>query len=657
MSEDIRQYIIKKLSKEKSITEILEKVNRELDMMEVTDGLDGRSNLENFYDIVKKRYGQTADENKINSWTAWALNLTNKKPTGEFLQERRAFARAGLPDIDSDFEYFRRNEVYDYIIKKYGRENVSKIGTYMGLKLRSCLIRVIKSLDIAKSWHKGKQEFKTDNMVVVEEILGQLPKSIGGKMKAKDQEGKDVVLKKIGDAYKYCDDFKFYMDKYPEIMKHSSNIEGLLSSFSVHPAGIVVSKEPISGISPIRKARGEGEYATQYVYEELESIGLVKFDILAIAALTVIDRTVKMVKENYGIDIDIENLKYDDKKTFDLYKSGKLDGVFQCESGGMQNTLKDICPDNLNDICAAIALFRPGPMINIPEYCARKRGDAPISYFHPSIEPHVKKYLYDTYGLAVYQEQIMQICNSLAGFSIADGYVVIKGIGKKKENIINKYKKKFIEGCIKNGVPKDVASEYWEKFITPFASYGFNRSHSLAYAATSYCMAYLKANYTAEFLVCSLNVTNEQKKHDRLAKMEKDLRKFDMELGPKNINNCYVNYTIVKKKDVESGVDKTIISPTIMVKGVGYNAAEEIDKKKPYKDLKDMAIKTNSKLVDKETIASLYDAGFFSGYVKDYYRKTKQRLTKELLLDKFVGIRQDIEKAAKKGVQLVDMFE
>lgn len=475
MSEEIKQEIIKKIDKSKYTTEILEKVDKELDMMEVTDGLDGRSNLEGFYDIVKKRYGQTSDENKINSWTAWALNLTSKKPTGEFLQERRAFARAGLPDIDSDFDYFRRNEVYDYIIKKYGRESVSKIGTYMGLQLRSCLIRVIKSLDIAKAWHKGKQEFKTENMVVVEEILGQLPKSYGGKMKAKDQEGKDIVLKKIGDAYKYCDDFKFYMDKYPDIMKHSGNLEGLLSSFSVHPAGIVVSKEPISGISPIRKARGEGEYATQYVYEELESIGLVKFDILAIAALTVIDRTVKMVKENYGIDIDIEKLKYDDKKTFDLYKSGKLDGIFQCESGGMQNTLKDICPDNLNDVCAAIALFRPGPMINIPEYCARKRGDSPVSYFHPSIEPFVKKYLSDTYGLSIYQEQIMQICNSLAGLSIADGYMVIKGIGKKKENIINKYKKKFIEGCVKNGVPQDVSCEYWEKFITPFASYGFNR--------------------------------------------------------------------------------------------------------------------------------------------------------------------------------------
>ena len=182
-------------------------------------------------------------------------------------------------------------------------------------------------------------------------------------------------------------------------------------------------------------------------------------------------------------------------------------------------------------------------------------------------------------------------------------------------------------------------------------------SHSLAYAATSYCMCFLKANYTAEFMVCSLNVTNEQKKHDRLAKMEKDLKKFDMELGPKNINTCYVNYTIVKKKDVESGVDKTIISPTIMVKGVGYNAAVEIDKKKPYKDLKDMAVKTSSKLVDKETIASLYDAGFFASYVKDHYRKTKQRLTRESLLEKYVSYRQDQEKAAKKGVQLVDMFD
>jgi len=446
------------------------------------------------------------------------------------------------------------------------------------------------------------------------------------------------------------------MDKYPGIRAHAEHIQGLLARFSQHPAGIVISKDPLSDIAPIRKARGDGKYATQYVYEDLESIGLIKFDILAIASLAIVDRTVKMVKDNYGIDIDIEHLPLNDPKTYELYRSGHLTGVFQCESRGMQNTMKEVGVDNFNDICATIALFRPGPMISIPEYVARKHGDHAVSYFHPKIEPFVKRYLGSTYGILCYQEQVMQVCNALAGFSIVDGYVVIKGIGKKKDYIINKYKKQFIEGCVKNGIPQDVAEEYWQKFITPFASYGFNKSHSLAYAFQSYITAYLKANYPAEFLVCSMNVVNEEKKHDKLAIIEKDLRNFGIELGQKNINNCYVSYNIVKKKDVESGIKNTIVSPTLMVKGVGYKAAEELAAKKPYKDIRDLASRTNSKLADQNIIGSLYDAGFLTDFIKEHYRKTKVRLNRESLLKMFVGVRKDSEAALKKGVELVDMF-
>jgi DNA polymerase III subunit alpha len=656
MSKENREEILSLVNKSKVTEEISKKIYTELDILDITDGIDGRSNLENLCDIVKQHKGQVGTENKVNSWTAWAIGLTQKKPDGEFLPLRRAFARAGFPDIDCDFEYFRRNEVYDYIIKKYGRENVANIGTYIGLKLRMCLIRVIKALDIAKAWNKGKNEYTSENMRKVEEILGQLPKPFGGKMRGQDENGKEKIIKTVEDAYKYCKDFKFYMDKHPDIMKHSKDIQGLLSSFSVHAAGVTLSSEPLHRVAPVRRARGD-QFATQYVYEDLESMGLIKFDILAIASLTVIDRTVKMVKENYGIDIDIETLPMDDEKTFELYRSGKLKGVFQCENKGMQNTMKDIAVDSFNDISAAIALFRPGPMESIPEYCSRKRGMSAVSYFHPAIEKHVKKYLADTYGILVFQEQIMQICNALAGFSIAEGYIVIKGIGKKKEYLINKYKKKFIDGCQKNGIPENVADEYWTKFITPFASYGFNRAHSAAYGCLSYYTAYLKANYPVEFLVSSLNVINEEKKHDKLDDIIKDLKNFDIELSPKNLNSCHVNFVIVKKKEVESGIPKTIISPTLMVKGVGYNAAKEIEEKRPYKSFKDFAIKTSSKLVDRDSLASLIDAGFFDEYMKQHYRETKKRINKEGLLDKFAIIRKDADRAGRKGLGNVDLFE
>ena len=568
---------------------------------------------------------------------------------------KRVFARPGFPDIDSDFDFFRREEIYEYIINKYGRENVENIGTYIGLKLRMSLTRVIKALDIAQAFHKGKQEFVTENMAKVEEILGQLPKAQGMFMKAKDEEGKDVSIKTIEDAIKYCPDFKFYMDKYPDIVKHTKNIQGLLSSFSKHPAGIVIADVPVHTLSPVRRSKKD-QYASQYDMNDLESMGLIKLDILATSILTTIDRTVKMVKENYNIDIDVENLTLEDEKTFELYRRGRLKGVFQCENGGMQQTMRDIGVTSFDDIVAAIALYRPGPMGSIPEYCERKKGLSPVSYFHPSIEPFVKPYLKKTYGILIYQEQIMQICNSLGGLSIADGYILIKGIGKKKEQLISQYKKQFINGCVGNRVPENVADQYWDTFIIPFASYGFNLGHSAAYGFTSWISAYLKANYTAEFMICSLDVANEDKKHDKIIELERDLSKLNIVLADKDLNHCDVKYKILRKEDKANGIDQTIISPSIMVKGVGLPTAQNIADNKPYKSLKDLASKTDFKLVNKDTIASLAEAGFFTKMIKDYYNTTKKRLSKGKLIAQFVVIRNDLKKAAKKGVESIDLF-
>jgi DNA polymerase-3 subunit alpha len=281
------------------------------------------------------------------------------------------------------------------------------------------------------------------------------------------------------DAYNNCKEFRGHIDKYPELIEYAKTLEGLLSSYGVHAAGIVVSDTPLASIAPMRLAKtkkdGTRDLATQYANEDLEYLGLIKFDILALSTLSVVSLALKYIKKFENIDIDIENLPLDDDKTFELYRSGNLIGVFQCEERGMQKTMQEIGVDSFNDIVAGIALFRPGPMASIPKYCARKHGQEHVDYYSPEIEPFVKPYLEDTYGILSYQEQIMQICNSLAGLTITDGYVIIKAVGKKKEDLLRKYRLKFIDGCENNGVGRRIATEYWDKFITPFAAYGFNK--------------------------------------------------------------------------------------------------------------------------------------------------------------------------------------
>jgi len=461
---------------QESIGNVDPRIHEELELLEMTDGINDVNNLEHFYEIWKsgKRNGT---KNAVNSLTAYQLGITSKEPDGDFLPERRIFARPGFPDVDMDFDFFRRQEIYDYIIDKYGRENVGNIGTYQALKLKSAIRRIGKALDVAGSFHKGQKEYVSDNEAKVSEIIDSLPFQSGAFIKMTDRDGELHVIKTIRDAYKHCESFRAYIDKYPDILKYSDDIEGLLTIYSCHPAGIVIGNEPLENIAPLRRAKKDS-YATQYVYEELEQLGLIKFDILALSTLTVVDNTVKFIKQNYDIDIDIKNLPLDDKPTLSLYRSGNLKGVFQCESKPMQQVMRDIGVDRFDDIVAAIALFRPGPMASIPEYCARKRGEKIVDYFHPKIEPFVKPYLEETLGILIYQESLMQICNSLAGFSITDGYIMIKAVGKKKKSLMDKFAKQFVEGCVGNGIDKNIAIEYWNRFITPFALYGFNKCFS-----------------------------------------------------------------------------------------------------------------------------------------------------------------------------------
>jgi len=280
-------------------------------------------------------------------------------------------------------------------------------------------------------------------------------------------------------------------------------------------------------------------------------------------------------------------------------------------------------------------------MASIPKYCARKHGREYIDYYHPDIEPFVKPYLEKTYGILVYQEQVMQICNSLAGLTITDGYVIIKAVGKKKEGLLRKYRLKFIDGCENNGVDRRVATEYWDRFITPFAAYGFNLSHSGCYGLLSYQTAYLKSHYPDLFMMAYLNVECRNKKYEKVEHLEKEVKRMGIEIEKRHINKCEKEYDL-KRTELHNGISISKIVPSIMCKGLAVAAAESIVKNKPYKSLEDFAIRTNPSSVDSEAYASLMAAGIIK---KD-----------EDSLNKFNQFRSHLKKVRKKGYQGIDLF-
>lgn len=649
---------IKEAIKDKfTCKEEVERFKLEITEMSSTDGLNQKNNLKAFYFMWKGIEGQTGDINRVNSLTAYLLGITTKKPDldSDFMPTRRAFARAGFPDIDLDFDDEHRDKVFDYVRDKYGEECVANIGTHTSLQLRAAITRTIKALDIANAFHKGKDAFVSENFAKVDEILGTLPKGADIKVYERDGVKKLSTIQECKQHFKH---FKYYMDKYPEIEKHCNNIQGLIASSGVHAAGIVIANEPIGYLAPVKPVKEKKindangkeikltSYATQYDYPDLESAGLIKFDFLAIATLSVILNTKKLVKQNYGIDLDIENIPIDDKKTLDLYNSGKLTGVFQCENNGMQNAIMQVGADNFSDIMAVLALYRPGPMDNIPTYVNRKKGLQQIDYFHPSIQQHVEPYLKKTYGILVYQEQIMQVLQALSGFSSTEGYQMIKAVGKKKPELMPPIENKFLSGAEKNGVPKSVASEYWHDIILPFADYGFNASHACAYGYTSFQTAYLKANYTEEFFCALLNSINVRKDFDKMEIVLGDLKNFDIKLKPNNVNYCDVGYNIVKKRNLSAGVDKSEIAPSLMCKGVGTSPAKEIADNKPYQELRDIAIKTNGKIVSTEVIGNLFENNYFDSILTT----KQQRMDRQQLTEEFMTLRNSIKKARKKGI-------
>lgn len=636
-------------------------VKEELDELENCFGVDNENSLEILYDLWKIKGDEVGNENKSNSIAAWALGITSVKPSTIGIINRSIYARSGFPDIDMDFDASRRHEVFEEVEKGIGSDKFAHIGTEQTVQMRTAVTLLAKAFDIAGAYNKSKEEYVSENNRYVRHILDQLPDT-KGKMKGKrvvEKNGQKVEetieIKTVEDAYSCFKNFAYYLDKHPQIKKYAPYIEGMVRGRSIHAAGVVLSPYPLNLIAPLFKSNQD--WGTQYVADDLESMGLIKFDFLGLAALTTIDQTIKLIKQRYDINIDMNKIEANDDKVFELYRSGNLDGVFQCEESGMQDTIRNIAPTNFSHIMASIALYRPGPMDFIPSYCRRKKGIEEVDFFHPQIEKYVKHILEKTYGYYIYQEQLMDACCSLANFTLVDGYDLIKGVGKKKKEIIDKYKNQFINSTDFNKISKDVLDEYWERYIIPFANYGFNMAHSGSYGLTSYCTAYLKTYYPEEFMTSTLNTFNDLKDFDKVDKIKKELTRLDIEIGSKNINTCKVGFSLTQKKDLSKGINKSIISPSLMCKGLGMATAEVIAKNAPYKDLKDFTIRTQPSL-SKDAFECLIEDGFFNEYMKKYNKVNKgNKLDKESLVKMFLSIREDSKKMSQKQIVSQNVFD
>lgn len=434
--------------------------------------------VKDLYAIFKKQL-KPGNKNTVNSWIGYYLGLTTVRPTlNLFIEKRRTYARVGFPDIDMDFDWLRRHEIMGYIFEKYGKDKVGNVGTTHTLKTRAAIQYVIKVLDPTNTvrYIDGKVE-KSDTKDKNFELKNIIVKTLPGIMKTKD--GRPIT--NIKAAYDLFGEFRRYMDAYPEVYKYASIIEGTISASGAHASGIVISDTPLQNICPLHitqdvidntEGNKEKTIATQFAMGDVESLGLVKFDVLGLSTRTAVSWAVETIKNNTGEEIDVSRLPLDDRETLKLLNSGYTDGCFQLENYGMKKTLSKIKIDKFDDLMVAIAMYRPGPMQFIDDYAIKKRNASSIKYIHPIVQKHTM----NTYSYVVYQEQCMNIFVELAGLTPSEGYVFIKGAAKKKPELFQSMKQRFIDGATRIA-NKEIAISIWNQ-LEPFQGYAFNASVS-----------------------------------------------------------------------------------------------------------------------------------------------------------------------------------
>jgi len=508
------------------------------------------------------------------SVVSYALGITNIDPLKYDLLFERFLnpERISLPDIDIDFCYERRGEVIDYVVKKYSKENVAQIITFGTMMAKAVIRDTGRALGIAYA--------------DVDKIAKLVPNDLNMTLAhALEQEAELRAM--------YKND-----PKITELIDTSMVLEGLTRHASTHAAGIVISEQPLVSYVPLYKIQ-EGQITTAYPMTSLEKIGLLKMDLLGLRTLTVISEAVKIIKRTKQIDLDMDGLPIDDKKTYRLLANAESAGVFQLESSGMRDLLKKLNPEKFEDVIALLALFRPGPIGSgmLDDFMKRKHNEIKIRYDHKLLEP----ILMETYGVILYQEQAMRIANNLAGFSLAQADNLRRAMAKKTPEVMAEMRNHFVDGCMKTGIDRRTADRIFDQ-IEKFAGYGFNKSHSAAYALISYRTAYLKANFPVEFMTALL--TSEKDNLDKIAQYISEAQRMAIKILPPDINESFANFTIIGDS-VRFGL--------AAVKNVGEGAIESIlatrKKNGNFKSIYDFTEKVDSRLVNRKVIESLIKCG------------------------------------------------
>ncbi|WP_294892451.1 MULTISPECIES: DNA polymerase III subunit alpha [unclassified Sulfuricurvum] len=522
------------------------------------------------------------------SLVAFSLEITDIDPMKYDLLFERFLnpERVSMPDIDMDFMQARRGEIIDYVVRKYGREQVAQIITFGSLLAKGVIRDVSRVLDMPLSQADMMAKLIPDELGIT--LNG---KTKGGEFKPGAFQKEPKIAELIGNDQQAA-----------RVWEFSKKLEGLKRNAGMHAAGVVISNEPLWKKTPIYKPSGEETFVTQYSLNYLEDVDLIKFDFLGLKTLDVIDNAIKLIKNRYDKTINWHEIDENDPKVYETIQSGETIGMFQIESSGMQDLNKRLKPSSFEDLIAVLALYRPGPMESgmLDDFIERKHGRQAISYTFPSMEPILKP----TYGVIVYQEQVMQIVQTVGGMSLGGADIVRRAMGKKKIEEMQKYNKEFSEGAQKQGLDYAKASELFD-LIEKFAGYGFNKSHSAAYAMVTFQTAWLKTYYPQEFMAALL--TSEKDNTDKVVKYIDEAKRMKITLGAPDINHSQLEFSAITK----DGADQ-ILFGLGAIKGVGEAAVESILEARSegeFRDIKDFINRIEPQKVNKKVIECIIKAG------------------------------------------------
>ncbi|TCK80981.1 DNA polymerase III alpha subunit [Albibacterium bauzanense] len=525
------------------------------------------------------------------SVVAYCIGITNIDPIKYNLLFERFLNpdRKSMPDIDTDFDDEGRQKVIDYVVDKYGKNQVAQIITYGSMAAKSSIKDVARVLDFPLSESNALAKLVPDRPGTnLNKVISLSPQEI------KQNYGQDF------ENIQKLQAFHANTSSMPgKVLKEALILEGSVRNVGIHAAGIIIAPEDLTNIIPVSTSKESNLFITQYDGRVIEDAGVIKMDFLGLKTLTIIKNALSLIKQNYNKDIDIDDIPLDDLDTFELYQRGDTNGTFQFESDGMQKYLRELKPDKFEDLIAMNALYRPGPMDYIPSYIKRKHGREEVSYDLADME----EYLSDTYGITVYQEQVMLLSQKLADFSKGDADVLRKAMGKKDRYMLDKLKPQFIENAKKKGHDAKVLEKVWTDWEA-FASYAFNKSHSTCYALVAYQTAYLKAHYASEYMAA---VLNNQNNIEKISFFMEECRKIGvMVLGP-DVNESDLRFNVNKKKEIRFGLSG--------IKGVGDKAIESIIEERkengPYTSIYDFARRVNSRTVSKKVYENLVYSGAF----------------------------------------------